>query len=73
MGGIYSCNTPLTGNNIGLQKIGTNYSVWAELRAYEMSPMALTASMLSTNVVHSSTLSNALSFSMAYGQTLGLD
>jgi hypothetical protein len=49
IGGIYNCNTALTGNYVGLQKVGTDFFVWAELRAYEMPPMSLTVSMLSTN------------------------
>jgi|688.fasta_scaffold361417_1 hypothetical protein len=67
MGGIYTCITPLVGNFVGVQKIGTEYFVWNEITAYEMPPMALTASMLSTNTMPNTTLVNALSYSMVYG------
>ena len=71
--GIYTCDTKLSGNYVGLQKHGNNYFAWNELRAYEAPPIALTLSMLSTNTMPDATLANALSFSMVYGQTLGLD
>jgi hypothetical protein len=73
MAGIHTCTTPLVGNFVGLQKIGTDFFVWNELRAYEMPPMALTVSMLSTNTMPNATLVNALSYSMVYGQVTGLD
>ena len=66
MGGIYNCNTPLAGNYLGVQKIGTDYFVWNEIRAYEMPPMVLTETMLSTNTMPNGTLVNALSYSMVY-------
>ena len=60
MSGVHTCNAPLIGNYIGVERSGTDYFSWHEIRAYEMIPLALTGSMLSTN-------------SMALGQTLGLD
>jgi hypothetical protein len=67
MEGIYKCTTPLFGNFVGLQKIGTDHSTWNELRAYEMPPMTLTASMLRTNSMPNATLINALNYSNVYG------
>ena len=56
-----------------MQKVGTDYFVWSEIRAYEMIPMILTVSMLSTNIMPNTTLVNALSYSMNAGETLGAD
>jgi hypothetical protein len=71
-GGIYSCDTPLSGNFVGLQKIGNCHYIWVELRAYEMTPMTLTELMLSTNEPNL-TLANALALSIVYGQNFGND
>ena len=73
MSGVHTCNAPLIGNYIGVARSGTDYFSWHEIRAYEMIPLALTGSMLSTNSMPNVTLVNALSLSMALGQTLGLD
>ena len=59
-GGIYTCDTVLNGNYVGIQKIGNCHYIWVELRAYEMPPMALTAAMLSTNATGNISLANAL-------------
>ena len=56
-----------------MQKVGTDYFVWAEIRAYEMIPMILTVSLLTTNIMPNATLVNALSYSMNAGETLGAD
>ena len=69
-GGIYNCNNPLTGNYVGLQKIGTEYFWWFELRAYEMPPMLLTESMLSTNLMPNASLANALTLLISNSQLL---
>ena len=63
-GGIYTCDYPLSGNYVGVQKIGTDLFLWGEIRAYEMPPMTLSVSMLSTNKMPNPTLVNALSYSM---------
>ena len=59
-GGIYTCDTPLNGNYVGIQKIGSCHYIWVELRAYEMPPMALTEEMLSTNAAGNTSLVYAL-------------
>ena len=59
-GGMYTCDTPLNGNYVGIQKTGNCHYIWVELRAYEMSPMVLTAAMLSTNVTGNTSLVYAL-------------
>ena len=63
----------MTGNYVGLYKNGLSYFIWYELRAYEMPPMTLTVSMLSTNILPNTTLINALGYSMTSGQSIGLD
>ena len=61
-GGIYTCDTALNGNYVGIQKIGIYcYFIWVELRAYETPPIALTAAMLSTNAMPNASLVYALS------------
>ena len=72
-GGIYTCDTPLNGNYVGIQKNGSNYFIWVELRAYEMPPMSLTESMLSTNDSGNTSLVYALTFSIVVGQNFGND
>ena len=63
----------MSGNYVGVQKTGTTFFAWAEIRAYEMPPMTLTVSMLRTNILPNTTLINALSYSMTSGQSIGLD
>ena len=61
-GGIYTCDTALNGNYVGIQKIGIYcYFIWVELRAYETPPIALMAAMLSTNAMPNASLVYALS------------
>jgi hypothetical protein len=61
---MYICDTPLVGKYIGLQKIGFDFFIWVELRAYEMPPMTLTEFMLRTNEMPNSTLIYALTLSI---------
>ena len=67
--GIYDCNNPLTGTNIGVQRIETtpDHFFWLEIRAYEYIPFALTTSMMSSNDKANTSFSDALSFSMIKG------
>ena len=71
-GGLYSCDAPLSGSFVGLLKNGSTNYRWIELRAYEMTPKALTESMLSTNMPNG-TLINALTLSIVKGQNFADD
>jgi hypothetical protein len=57
----------LTGSKVGVQKNGSDYFAWHEIRAYETAPTTLSESMLSANSMPNATLLNALSLSMTYG------
>ena len=65
--GIFLCDEPLTGTYLGLVRESTSkeWFVWAEIRAYELLPIVITTSMLSTNTMPNDSLKNSLSFSMA--------
>ena len=69
--GIYDCTNPLTGTYIELRRtdITIDFYVWAEIRAYEHKPFALTTSMMSSNYLLNTSFVNALSFSMTKGTT----
>ena len=64
--GMFICNSPLTGTNLGLVRESTSslFYWWSEIRAYEFSPLAITINMLSTDTMPNSSLINSLSFSM---------
>ena len=64
--GMFICDSPLTGTNLGLvrESTNTNYYLWCEIRAYEFLPLTITDSMLSTNTMPNASLINSLSFSM---------
>ena len=67
---MYDCNNPLTGFYIELRRTdatNTNEYGWIEIRAYENPPMALTTSMLSSNIGGVS-LAEALNFSVSLGR-----
>ena len=64
---MFICDSPLTGTYLGLIRESTwdGWYLWAEIRAYEFLPLAITTAMMSTNTMPNTSLINSLSFSMA--------
>lgn len=76
MSGIYTCDIPLFGNNVGIHRSFPKNGMFmslVELRAYEMPPMALTVSMLSTNSMPNTTLGNSITLEMGVFQRIRSD